>query len=108
MIHIRRADLFDKHTFDVVRSAGSTDYNYANPIRRDVVNTGLAGTCRCLKDAPILRLVTQATIPQFGALVLQLEVTTGRLTLLFRFRTDNAGPWILHWYVAFETARTFY
>ncbi|KAL1663623.1 laccase [Schizophyllum commune] len=52
------------HTFDVVRSAGSTDYNYANPIRRDVVNTGLAG-----------------------------DNTT------IRFRTDNAGPWILHCHI---------
>ncbi len=24
----------------MVRSAGSTDYNYVNPVRRDVVNTG--------------------------------------------------------------------
>ncbi|KAG6835987.1 hypothetical protein H0H93_012536 [Arthromyces matolae] len=31
------------HTFDVVRSAGSSVYNYANPPRRDVVSTGLAG-----------------------------------------------------------------
>ncbi|KAK0205756.1 laccase [Desarmillaria ectypa] len=30
------------HTFDVVRSAGSTEYNYANPVRRDVVSTGSA------------------------------------------------------------------
>jgi len=30
-------------TFDVVRSAGSSSYNYVNPARRDVVNTGLAG-----------------------------------------------------------------
>lgn len=28
------------HTFDVVRVAGSTVYNYANPIRRDVVSIG--------------------------------------------------------------------
>ncbi|KAL1742758.1 laccase [Schizophyllum fasciatum] len=52
------------HTFDVVRSAGSSDYNFANPIRRDVVNTGVAGD--------------NATI---------------------RFRTDNAGPWILHCHI---------
>ncbi|KAG6827038.1 laccase [Tricholoma furcatifolium] len=31
------------HTFDVVRSAGSDTYNYVNPVRRDVVNTGLSG-----------------------------------------------------------------
>ncbi|TRM58139.1 laccase [Schizophyllum amplum] len=52
------------HTFDVVRSAGSTSYNYANPVRRDVVNTGLAG-----------------------------DNTT------IRFKTDNAGPWILHCHI---------
>ena len=32
-----------QHTFSVVRSAGSEAYNYANPPRRDVVNTGVAG-----------------------------------------------------------------
>ncbi|KAI0637269.1 phenoloxidase [Trametes polyzona] len=30
------------HTFAVVRSAGSTEYNYENPIWRDVVSTGTA------------------------------------------------------------------
>ncbi|KAM6492570.1 laccase, multicopper oxidase [Amanita muscaria] len=29
--------------FDVVRSAGSSIYNYKNPVQRDVVNTGFAG-----------------------------------------------------------------
>ncbi|CAK5275021.1 unnamed protein product, partial [Mycena citricolor] len=31
------------HTFDVIRAAGSTTYNYVNPARRDVVNIGVAG-----------------------------------------------------------------
>ncbi|KAK1220767.1 hypothetical protein PQX77_016443 [Marasmius sp. AFHP31] len=31
------------HSFDVVRSAGSSTYNYANPPRRDVVNIGTPG-----------------------------------------------------------------
>ncbi|KAL9713355.1 ferroxidase, multicopper oxidase [Leucoagaricus gongylophorus] len=31
------------HTFDVVRSAGSSTYNYDNPVRRDVVSTGTTG-----------------------------------------------------------------
>ncbi|KAH8828864.1 laccase [Flagelloscypha sp. PMI_526] len=31
------------HTFSVVRSAGSTNYNYVNPVRRDVVSTGDVG-----------------------------------------------------------------
>ena len=29
-----------QHTFAVVRSAGSSEYNYENPIWRDVVNIG--------------------------------------------------------------------
>lgn len=29
-----------QHTFDVIRPQGSTVYNYANPVRRDVVATG--------------------------------------------------------------------
>ncbi|KAF9067165.1 laccase 1 [Rhodocollybia butyracea] len=28
------------HAFDVVRSAGTTEYNFENPVRRDVVSTG--------------------------------------------------------------------
>ncbi|KAF8196131.1 yellow laccase [Pholiota molesta] len=31
------------HAFSVVRSAGNSSYNYVNPVRRDVVNSGLAG-----------------------------------------------------------------
>ncbi|PPQ84190.1 hypothetical protein CVT24_001893 [Panaeolus cyanescens] len=31
------------HTFDVVRVAGSSQYNYVNPPKRDVVNIGAAG-----------------------------------------------------------------
>ncbi|KAK0225280.1 laccase lcc5 [Armillaria fumosa] len=31
------------HTFDVVRSAGSSTYNYENPVRRDVVHIGDIG-----------------------------------------------------------------
>ncbi|KAF9461174.1 laccase 2 precursor [Collybia nuda] len=43
------------HAFDVVRSAGSSVYNYANPVRRDVVSAGLAGdnvTIRFRTDNP--------------------------------------------------------
>jgi iron transport multicopper oxidase len=31
------------HTFSVIRSAGSSVYNYVNPVQRDVVSTGAAG-----------------------------------------------------------------
>lgn len=43
------------HAFDVVRGAGETDYNYANPPRRDVVSIGAAGdnvTIRWFTDNP--------------------------------------------------------
>ncbi|KAH0582280.1 Acyl-coenzyme A oxidase 2 [Termitomyces sp. 'cryptogamus'] len=52
------------HTFDVIRSAGSSVYNYANPVRRDVVSVGQAGD-----------------------------------NVTIRFKTDNPGPWFLHWHV---------
>jgi iron transport multicopper oxidase len=29
-----------QHAFDVVRSAGSSSYNFVNPVRRDVVSLG--------------------------------------------------------------------
>ncbi|KAF7984880.1 hypothetical protein HWV62_10867 [Athelia sp. TMB] len=43
------------HAFDIVRSAGQTGYNYANPPRRDVVSLGNAGdnvTVRWVTDNP--------------------------------------------------------
>ncbi|KAF9461471.1 laccase [Collybia nuda] len=43
------------HTFDVVRSAGSSVYNYTNPVRRDVVSAGDARdnvTIRFTTDNP--------------------------------------------------------
>ncbi|RXW17053.1 hypothetical protein EST38_g8806 [Candolleomyces aberdarensis] len=52
------------HAFSVVRSAGSSTYNYANPVRRDVVSIGTAGD-----------------------------------NVTIRFRTDNAGPWIMHCHI---------
>nr|Q99055.1 RecName: Full=Laccase-4; AltName: Full=Benzenediol:oxygen oxidoreductase 4; AltName: Full=Diphenol oxidase 4; AltName: Full=Urishiol oxidase 4; Flags: Precursor [Trametes villosa]AAB47734.1 laccase [Trametes villosa] len=43
------------HTFSIVRTAGSTDTNFVNPVRRDVVNTGTVGdnvTIRFTTDNP--------------------------------------------------------
>lgn len=43
------------HAFDVIRSAGSDTYNYVNPVKRDVVNIGVAGdnvTIRFTTDNP--------------------------------------------------------
>nr|AYO51536.1 laccase [Lignosus rhinocerotis] len=47
------------HTFYVVRSAGSTDYNYVNPPQRDTVSTGTAG------DNVTIRFTTNNPGPWF-------------------------------------------
>ncbi|KAF7336445.1 Laccase 1 [Mycena sanguinolenta] len=47
------------HAFDVVRSAGSSVYNYVNPPRRDVVSVGNAG------DNVTIRFVTNNDGPWF-------------------------------------------
>ncbi|KAJ8087783.1 laccase, multicopper oxidase, benzenediol:oxygen oxidorectuctase [Marasmius tenuissimus] len=47
------------HAFDVVRVAGSKTYNYQNPVRRDVVNSGKGG------DEVTIRFVTDNPGPWF-------------------------------------------
>jgi iron transport multicopper oxidase len=47
------------HSFSVVRSAGSSSYNYANPVIRDVVSTGDVG------DNTTIRFVTNNPGPWF-------------------------------------------
>nr|VWO94451.1 Laccase-2 (EC (Benzenediol:oxygen oxidoreductase 2) (Diphenol oxidase 2) (Urishiol oxidase 2) [Ganoderma boninense] len=47
------------HTFYVVRSAGQTDYNFANPPQRDVVNVGEVG------DNVTIRFTTNNPGPWF-------------------------------------------
>ncbi|KAI0822637.1 phenoloxidase [Trametes gibbosa] len=49
------------HTFAVVRSAGSTEYNYDNPIWRDVVSTGTADA----RDNVTIRFRTDNPGPWF-------------------------------------------
>ncbi|KAG9309011.1 laccase [Chiua virens] len=48
------------HSFSVVRSAGSTTYNYANPVRRDVVSIGNSAT-----DNVTIRFTTDNPGPWF-------------------------------------------
>jgi len=62
------------HAFDVIRSAGSTTYNYANPVRRDTVNIG----------------GNQAGL--------------GADNVTIRFVTDNVGPWFLHCHIDWHLA----
>ncbi|KAG2159054.1 laccase [Suillus bovinus] len=47
------------HTFDVVQSAGSSTFNYQNPVRRDVVSAGSAG------QQMVIRWVTDNSGPWF-------------------------------------------
>ncbi|KAH9853245.1 laccase [Lenzites betulinus] len=47
------------HTFSIVRTAGSDEANYVNPVRRDVVNTGTAG------DNVTIRFTTDNAGPWF-------------------------------------------
>lgn len=42
------------HNFDVVRVAGSSTYNFANPIRRDTVSVGNTGDNVCVYQSSIL------------------------------------------------------
>ncbi|KAF4593553.1 laccase, multicopper oxidase, benzenediol:oxygen oxidorectuctase [Pleurotus pulmonarius] len=48
------------HTFDVIRSAGMTTYNFDTPARRDVVNTGVGA-----EDNVTIRFVTDNPGPWF-------------------------------------------
>ncbi|KZS88992.1 laccase [Sistotremastrum niveocremeum HHB9708] len=67
------------HNFDVIRSAGQTDFNYVNPPRRDV-------------SSPV------PFIPDNAEAEFQVvAVNSGNVT--FRFKTDNPGPWILHCHI---------
>jgi len=57
------------HHFDVIRSAGTGEYNFKNPVRRDVVSIG--GNVN----------------------------GTGQDNVTIRFVTDNPGPWFLHCHI---------
>lgn len=53
------AKFFLQHAFSVVRTAGSSTYNYANPVQRDVVSIGYPG------DNVTIRFETDNTGPWF-------------------------------------------
>ncbi|KJA16974.1 multicopper oxidase [Hypholoma sublateritium FD-334 SS-4] len=60
------------HAFSVVRSAGSTEYNYVNPVRRDVVNTGADTT-----DNVTIRFETDNTGPWIMHCHIDWHLATG-------------------------------
>ncbi|KAE9398107.1 laccase 2 VT [Gymnopus androsaceus JB14] len=53
--------IFTGHNFDVIRPQGSIEYNYANPVRRDVVATGTGSPL----DNVTIRFMTDNAGPWF-------------------------------------------
>ncbi|KZP16287.1 multicopper oxidase [Athelia psychrophila] len=72
------------HTFDVVRSAGNSTYNYENPVRRDVVSTGLAG------DNVTIRFVTDNTGPWFLHCHIDFHLVAG-MAVVFAEDTEDTS-----------------
>ncbi|KAK1231974.1 laccase, multicopper oxidase, benzenediol:oxygen oxidorectuctase [Marasmius sp. AFHP31] len=70
------------HAFDVVRVAGSSTYNYANPVRRDVVNLGSAS------DNVTIRFRTDNPGPWFMHCHIDWHMETG-FAAVFAERTDE-------------------
>uniref|UniRef100_A0A0W0FMU0 laccase n=1 Tax=Moniliophthora roreri TaxID=221103 RepID=A0A0W0FMU0_MONRR len=64
------------HTFDVIRSAGSSEYNYVNPVRRDVVNTGVQ------EDNVTIRFKTDNAGPWFLHCHIDLHLEHGLAVVL--------------------------
>jgi iron transport multicopper oxidase len=65
--------------FDVVRTAGSSTYNYANPVRRDVISIGLAG------DNVTFRFTTDNAGPWFLHCHIDFHLNAGMAVV---FATD--------------------
>lgn len=75
-----------------MRSAGSTEYNYDNPIWRDVVSTGTPAA----GDNVTIR---------FRVSCYHYPLPCNRsLTVL---QTDNPGPWFLHCHIDFHLEAGF-
>ncbi|KAL0580549.1 laccase, multicopper oxidase, benzenediol:oxygen oxidorectuctase [Marasmius crinis-equi] len=70
------------HSFDVVRVAGSSTYNYANPIRRDVVSLGSAS------DNVTIRFRTDNPGPWFLHCHIDWHLEAG-FAVVFAERTDE-------------------
>ncbi|THU93994.1 laccase [Dendrothele bispora CBS 962.96] len=70
------------HTFDVVRSAGSSTYNYVNPPRRDVVSIGDTG------DNVTIRFITDNAGPWFLHCHIDWHLEAG-LAIVFAEGTDS-------------------
>ena len=72
------------HTFDAIRVAGSTDYNFENPIRRDTISIGGGG------DNVTFRFVTDNPGPWFLHCHIDWHLEAG-LAIVFAEDTDNVA-----------------
>nr|AHD24916.1 putative laccase 3 [Flammulina velutipes] len=72
------------HAFDVIRSAGSDQYNYNDPVRRDVVSTGDVG------DNVTIRFVTDNAGPWFLHCHVDWHMEAG-LAVIFTEGTNREG-----------------
>jgi len=72
------------HNFFVIRSAGSSDYNFKNPVIRDVVNTGFPG------DNVTFRFVTDNAGPWFLHCHIDFHLDIG-LAVVFAEDTKTAS-----------------
>ena len=77
----------------MVRSAGTTEYNYVNPVRRDTVSIGLAG------DNVTIRFVVSPLRVFSSWLSVRLSICHMSSRTL---QTDNPGPWFLHCHIDFH------
>ncbi len=71
-----------QHSFDVVKSADSDTYNFNDPVR---LMSTLFFMC--------MLLISKSQARRDTTPVAENNLTT------IRFRTDNPGPWFLHWCV---------
>ncbi|ESK92808.1 laccase [Moniliophthora roreri MCA 2997] len=75
------------HAFDVVRVAGSDTYNYANPVRRDVVNSGKGG------DNVTFRFFTDNPGPWFLHCHIDWHLEVG-LAVVLAERSNEWSEWV--------------
>ena len=74
-----------QHTFYVVRSAGSDDYNYDNPPQRDTVSTGTAG------DNVTIRFTTNNPGPWFLHCHIDFHLEAGFAVVLSEDTADASA-----------------
>ncbi|KAG1811276.1 TvLac6 [Suillus subaureus] len=73
------------HTFNVVQSAGSSTFNYVNPVRHDVINSGSAG------QQMVIRWVTDNSGPWILHCHIDWHLEVGLAVVMAESPSDNSG-----------------